>query len=73
MTFLFTEKECDHGAVNLVGGVTNSTGRLEFCAHGKWGRVCNFLGYWDHDNARVVATNWASLKMVEVTKSLVNK
>ena len=54
MTFLYTEKECEHGAVNLVGGVTNSTGRLEFCAHVKWGRVCNFLGYWGPDHARVV-------------------
>ena len=47
-------KECKHGAVRLVGGLTNSTGRLEFCAHGMWGRVCNALKYWGSDNARVV-------------------
>ena len=37
-----------------MGGVANSTGRLEFCAHGMWGRVCNALQYWGPDNARVV-------------------
>ena len=48
------EKECKNGKVRLVGGVTNSTGRLEFCANGVWGRVCNKLEYWGPDNARVV-------------------
>ena len=37
-----------------MDGVTNSTGRLEFCANGVWGRVCNELEYWGPDNARVV-------------------
>ena len=50
---------CKHGAVRLVGGVTNSTGRLEFCAHGVWGRVCNALEYWDTQNARVVCRQLA--------------
>ena len=53
-TFSSLEKECEHGEVRLVGGVANSTGRLEFCAHGMWGRVCNALQYWGPDNARVV-------------------
>ena len=38
----------------FVWWVANSTGRLEFCAHGMWGRVCNALKYWGPDNARVV-------------------
>ena len=46
--------ECDDGVVRLVGGVTNSTGRLEVCANGLWGRVCNRFQYWGPDNARVV-------------------
>ena len=46
--------ECEHGAVQLVGGLTDSTGRLEFCAHGMWGRVCNALGFWGSSNAKVV-------------------
>ena len=47
-------QECEHGAVRLVGGVTDSTGRLEFCARGMWGRVCNYHDYWGPDNTRVV-------------------
>ena len=37
-----------------MGGVTNSTGRLEFCANGIWGSVCDAYRYWGPDNARVV-------------------
>ena len=41
-----TDDECaKEGEVRLVGGVTNSSGRLEFCANGVWGRVCNALRY----------------------------
>ena len=47
-------EECEHGAVRLVGGLTDSTGRLELCALGVWGKVCNAFGYWGPDNARVV-------------------
>ena len=46
--------ECVERKVRLVGGVTNSSGRLEVCANGVWGRVCNALRYWGPDNARVV-------------------
>ena len=46
--------ECETGAVRLVGGATNSTGRLEVCGNRIWGRVCNRLQYWGPDNARVV-------------------
>ena len=50
-----TERECNKtGEIRLVGWATNSTGRLELCANGMWGRVCNVLGYWGPDNARVV-------------------
>ena len=49
-----TVPECETGTVRLVGGTTNSTGRLEICANGVWGRVCNKLQYWGPDNAMVV-------------------
>ena len=49
-----TVEECETGEIRLVGGVTNSVGRLEVCANGIWGRVCNRLQYWGPDNARVV-------------------
>ena len=48
------ESECQHGSVRLVGGPTEYAGRLEFCAHGRWGRVCNSLNFWGPDNAKVV-------------------
>ena len=51
---LQTGMECEEGEVRLVGGVTNSSGRLEVCANGVWGRVCNYFRYWGPDNARVV-------------------
>ena len=50
----FSAPECESGLVRLVGGATHSTGRLEVCANGVWGRVCNRLQYWDEDNAGVV-------------------
>ena len=49
-----SDKECESGAVRLVGGVSGSVGRLEMCASGVWGRVCNRLQYWGTDNAMVV-------------------
>ena len=47
------ENQCEHGAVRLMGGVTNYTGRLEFCAYGLWGKVCNDL-YWSPENTKIV-------------------
>ena len=46
------DKECEHGEVRLVGGLTNTAGRLEICAHGVWGRVLNRL--FGPENAKVV-------------------
>ena len=31
--------ECEMGEVRLVGGVTNSSGRLEVCGNGVWGTI----------------------------------
>ena len=46
--------ECEEGAVRLVGGVNKSSGILEVCTNGVWGRVCNALQYWGSENAKVV-------------------
>ena len=46
--------ECETGQVRLVGGVTGASGRLEVCANGVWGNVCNFRDDWGPDNAGVV-------------------
>ena len=46
-------RDCEHGIYSpLVGGLTNSTRRLEICAHGVWGKVCNRL--FGPENARGV-------------------
>ena len=45
---------CEHGAVHLVCGLFNYTGKLEFCAHGRWGEVCNIPQLWSPDNTKVV-------------------
>ena len=44
------EVGCEHGEVRLM----YSTGSLQFCRDGKWGRICNTRKYWRPNNARVV-------------------
>ena len=38
----------------MVDGLFNYTGKLEFCAHGRWGEVCNNPELWGPDNTKVV-------------------
>ena len=52
--YLLAVEECETGDIRLVGGGTNSTGRLEVCGNGIWGKVCNRFRYWGTENARVV-------------------
>jgi len=42
---------CQHGDVQLVGGMNNS-GRVEICLHETWGTVCDDL--WSAEDANVV-------------------
>ena len=44
--------ECNHGDVRLLGGTTNSEGRVEVCVNGVWGTVCD--DSWTYQDARVV-------------------
>ena len=43
---------CTSGEVRLVGGASNSEGRVEFCQSGTWGTVCDDA--WGVDDATVV-------------------
>ena len=43
---------CTSGEVRLVGGATQSEGRVEFCQSATWGTVCDDA--WGVDDATVV-------------------
>ena len=40
----------------MVGGLFNYTGKLEFCAHERWGEVCNIPQLWSLYNTKVVCS-----------------
>lgn len=48
-----TDEECVDGTIQLVEGITNSTGRLEICARGRWGGVYNAENQWSMENSKV--------------------
>lgn len=49
------EVRCKEGDVRLVGAANASSGLLEVCANGHWGRVCDFREEWRRSkNAEVV-------------------
>ena len=44
----FMAGNCADGAIRLIGGEDNSTGRLEVCFNNAWGSVCrNHFGTLD--------------------------
>ena len=43
---------CTHGDVRLIGGTSDSEGRVEVCVNGLWGTVCD--DSWNYQDARVV-------------------
>ena len=47
-----SQPECNSGDLRLVGGQRDSEGRVEICAEGFWGTVCD--SGWDQREAVVV-------------------
>ena len=47
-----TVSGCCNGEIRLVDGPSDNEGRVEFCADGTWGTVCD--DRWDDNDASVV-------------------
>ncbi len=43
---------CNDGQIRLANGASASQGRVEICAFGIWGTVCD--DFWDDNDASVV-------------------
>lgn len=57
---------CTNGAVRLAGSTIPTRGRVEFCANGVWGTVCD--DFWGVDDASVVCRQLGFSSSSKLTK-----
>lgn len=55
---------CNHGDLQLVGGLEEGAGRVEICIGGRWGTICDDLG--DSVDAGVICYQLGYLREGEV-------
>ena len=54
---------CTDGDVRLVGGSTFNQGRLEVCINDAWGSVCDSVGVFTRDEAKVACRQLGILQV----------
>ena len=54
---------CTDGEVRLIGGSFSNKGRLEVCLNNAWGSVCDSVGVFTRDEAKVVCRQLGILQV----------
>ena len=54
---------CTDGDIRLIGGNTTHQGRLEMCMNNAWGSVCDSLGIFSRDEAKVACRQLGILQV----------
>ena len=54
---------CNDGELRLIGGSTSNQGRLEVCINSAWGSVCDSVGVFTRDEAKVACRQLGILQV----------
>ena len=54
---------CNDGDLRLIGGSTPNQGRLEVCINSAWGSVCDSVGVFTRDEAKVACRQLGILQV----------
>ena len=64
VTSIHTAAECNSNDVRLAGGPSSDEGRVEYCAGGRWGTVCNNI--FDSSEAEVVCRQLGLSEFIDI-------